>query len=517
MSDQPPQPMTPSKASHPFDDLSADIILRTPDLIDFYVHSPILSYASPVFSSMLSLPQPGHAIRTEQPVVDVSEDSQALDRLLRLCYPMLKPELSELREIVPVLKAALKYEMEWPVLLLSKDLLGMVPSSPLKVWAAACRAGLEDVARAAASEIRRRVSTPNSGWVFPAPALSVLAELLEDDTSLSNLQDISAGDYFRLREFLRLPDTHAECILPFVKPDTHVLLQCRDRESVQHRAHGVVLALHSTLLGEQVAQAKVDHAGLNGNNADTEGTSSGYTELPLLQLDVSSDALASLLTICYDGPSGLPSSLTALATMLVASRDLGCSQLHSVIAAQWEAAAQSSPLEAYFVAIQYCLKDQARAAARKAVEKSLTGWYTSSMEDTSALAYHRLLVYYDACVRAVEEELKKGINDWSTATQNISGYHNRYYEYCSGGESGARDWMDTYLRGLAERAAREGPGRDWEVTAFQLLEQIGQTPSSFWPSCVYNQCHSLTRELIQIGTSLPKAIADAIAQVELEI
>ena len=542
------QQISASKAAHPFDDPAADIILRTSDGIDFYTHSPILSYASPVFSSMLSLPQPDKEHRAEKPVIDVSEDSQTIDRILRLCYPIVKPHLSELEEIVPVLKAALKYEMEWPVLLLSKDLLSTVPSNPLKVWAVACRVGLEDVARAAAIEIRRRVpppkgECPGSPPPLPVCPLNVLAELLEEDVSLSNLLDISAGDYFRLREFLRppeTPDTHFLLLSPApsssadaniqggapvplctVQVPSHdgfipriplpdVLLQGRDQEKVIHRAHGVILALQSPTLGERFSNAKADHTiGSHPGCADSEVSLPCSTGLPLLKLDVPSDALASLLAICYDGPSSLPSFLPILATMLVASHDLGMVQIRNVVATQWDAVAAGNPLEAYCVAVRHGLKDQARAAARKVVEKPLAGSYVPCLEDVSALAYHNLLVYYEACVLAVKTQLDNCVEGWNKATKTVS-RHNRFCNNSIDGQT----WMISYLRGLQVRAGKEGPGRDWEVTPSQILEKIGhESGSPFWPSQQSAQCQSLATGIVHIGSSLPTDITNALAQV----
>ncbi|RDX50857.1 hypothetical protein OH76DRAFT_368692 [Lentinus brumalis] len=547
---------TPNKASHPFDDSdpSADIILRTPELIEFYVHSPILSYASPIFSGMLSLPQPENGSRAQRPVIDVSEDSQALDRLLRLCYPVLKPKLSELEDMVPVLKAALKYEMEWPVFLLSKDLLAMIPSNPLKVWAAACRAGLEDVAREAASEIRGRVPRPqwNTTPLPPPCALDVMAQLLQEDARFSNLQDISAGDYFRLREFLRAtepPSASFRLLSPspsspveqqsllersvFHPPDgflsrissPDVLLQCNDQwdDVRQHRAHGVVLALHSAVLGEQLAQAKADAAtGSHADDGASKETSSDSLELPILRLDVTSDTLVSLLAVFYDGLDSLPSSLAALASMLNASHDLRMSKIHPLVAAQWADVAKERPLEAYFIANQYGLHDQARAAARSVVEMPLAGRYVTLMEKSSSLSYHRLLVYYDACAHAVEGQLEKGIEDWESLTQGISAISiygsYRYHPTTS------QTWMESYLRGLKKRVGSQGAGTELEITVCELLSRVGgdledsdASSTAFWPQCFAGPCKSLADGIVQLGTSLPKAIADAIAQVELEL
>ncbi|KAF8186052.1 hypothetical protein K438DRAFT_1476980, partial [Mycena galopus ATCC 62051] len=68
----------------PFDDLTADITLRSCDGCDFRVHRLVLSRASPFFDGMFSLPQLAEDV--EVPVISVSETGRLLDRFLRLWY-----------------------------------------------------------------------------------------------------------------------------------------------------------------------------------------------------------------------------------------------------------------------------------------------------------------------------------------------------------------------------------------------------------------------------------------------
>lgn len=43
-------------AASPFDDRNADVIFRSSDDIDFHVHKSILSFASPFFHDLFTLP-----------------------------------------------------------------------------------------------------------------------------------------------------------------------------------------------------------------------------------------------------------------------------------------------------------------------------------------------------------------------------------------------------------------------------------------------------------------------------
>ncbi|KZT69333.1 hypothetical protein DAEQUDRAFT_273983 [Daedalea quercina L-15889] len=118
----------PTRYEHPFHKASADVVLRSSDGDDFRVHRLILSEASSVFEGMFSLPQPTdapveHATEgKDTPVVEVPENSRTLDRLLRHCYPMSRPALNDLKEVVSLLEALKKYEMDE----VAKDVCGVL-------------------------------------------------------------------------------------------------------------------------------------------------------------------------------------------------------------------------------------------------------------------------------------------------------------------------------------------------------------------------------------------------------
>ncbi|KAI9064030.1 hypothetical protein FKP32DRAFT_1531144, partial [Trametes sanguinea] len=69
----------------PFDQPSADIVIRSSDSVDFHVHTQILAQASPFFATMLSLPQPSHqrsdvpSGANAQPDADANPETDAQD------------------------------------------------------------------------------------------------------------------------------------------------------------------------------------------------------------------------------------------------------------------------------------------------------------------------------------------------------------------------------------------------------------------------------------------------------
>ncbi|KAI0350089.1 hypothetical protein OH77DRAFT_1514572 [Trametes cingulata] len=195
----------PTEMPYPFNQPSADIVLRTSDRALFRVHSQILTQASPSFAVMIALPHPttvenGDAAKAgaaQLPVaIDVPEDRNTLELLLRLVYPVAKPKLGDPMAILPALKAALKYKMDLPVQIFSEHLLALAPTQPVLVWAAACRSRLEDIALQAATILKASHSLHDAAATHP--------ETLEELGCLGDMADISAGDYYRLKQFLRV-------------------------------------------------------------------------------------------------------------------------------------------------------------------------------------------------------------------------------------------------------------------------------------------------------------------------
>lgn len=115
--------------NHPFTKDSADVVLRSSDGSDFRVHKLVLSEASCVFEGMFSLPQSSDTSDRQTPgstnveervsgdqclraVVVVPESSRTLDLLLRHCYPMSRPTLTDLQEVITLLESMKKYAMD---------------------------------------------------------------------------------------------------------------------------------------------------------------------------------------------------------------------------------------------------------------------------------------------------------------------------------------------------------------------------------------------------------------------
>ncbi|KAG8760304.1 hypothetical protein FRC14_003460 [Serendipita sp. 396] len=91
----------------------ADFRLRSSDNVLFLVHRSILSMASEVFSTMLSVPQPLQNSLLELPCVELAETAITLELLLMFIYPSTKsPCFLSFNQYAEVLEAASKYAVE---------------------------------------------------------------------------------------------------------------------------------------------------------------------------------------------------------------------------------------------------------------------------------------------------------------------------------------------------------------------------------------------------------------------
>ena len=189
-------------AAAPFNNTSADIIIRSSDSVDFYVQKAIVAEASPVFAGMFTIHIPAPAsldtASTQQrlddapqgnlqlyrdgiPIATVVEPSLVLDSLLRFCYPTAPPDLSNLNTLCDVLDAARKYMMESLAEYLTKHFVSRAEKEPFQVYALAASRGMKDEMEVAASQSLR----------LQLPIGTYVAEMAK----------MSVGDYVRLQQY----------------------------------------------------------------------------------------------------------------------------------------------------------------------------------------------------------------------------------------------------------------------------------------------------------------------------
>ncbi|KAH9931717.1 uncharacterized protein BXZ73DRAFT_3833, partial [Epithele typhae] len=390
----------------PFDQPSVDLILRSSGHVYFHVHRAILTQASPVFADMFSIPQPSTAPQSDHPpVVDVSETEETLRCLLLLCYPLNKPHMESLQDVEPVLMAAIKYDMEWPLSFLSDRLQSAIADHPLRVWAIACRAGLAGIAQQAAATMKAPQASTET------MTASIRTHLQAE--GLGVLDRIGAGTYYRLREYLRSPSSSCVfTILPvpstvpppatvkspsstpsslditpsFITPDLPVDITLKCSDNVRVKTHKLMLVVHMP------------------KNPHIVQVEDGGT----VEIHFPSQTVVDLLRVCYLTEVGLPLTLDRIARALEASQSLGMDGVAAALHRRWKEKAASSPVAAFFAAAAHELdSDYIHDTARSTLRAKILGLYVKQMEDVAALVYHHLLQYHHDASLAVDGVLEK--------------------------------------------------------------------------------------------------------------
>ena len=126
---------------------SADVILRSMDLVDFRVKSAILVEASAHFRVMFAKNPPvkrtvtslGGADSSELPIVRLPENAELLNVVLRFCYPVEEPCIKSPLALCDVLTVAMRYEMEYVVRKLVRIFATFAEKEPMKMFMFACR------------------------------------------------------------------------------------------------------------------------------------------------------------------------------------------------------------------------------------------------------------------------------------------------------------------------------------------------------------------------------------------
>ncbi|RPD58987.1 hypothetical protein L227DRAFT_467833, partial [Lentinus tigrinus ALCF2SS1-6] len=399
-------------AAAPFDRNDADFMLRSSDNVEFRVHRLILSMASFVFESMFSMPKPPTLPSDPPgiPEISIPEDSETLDLFLRICYPLIDPEVQTLLLLRKVLTAGIKYDAPMVIHAMKRELRQprFMDTQPLRAFAIACLCDLEEEAKIAAE-------------------ISVVEGVVISKASSSpEVDEISAGAYYRL---LRLNRTRAVkaslkrpkksrskeyCVnftgilplcrtsvckastltpLPVVTPSlsspftslnhdgADIVLHTKD--SVDFFVHRVIVTFASPTFLSSLSKERTSEESEN--------------QRPVYLLAEDSHTTDILLRMCYpvDHPD-IPSSDHYLDVACAAHR-YGFCKVEQTLLRSWSEHATNAPLRFYFAAVQCGWEAEARACARQLVTtlspKDLDDAYVPEMESVSSVPYRRLLSY----------------------------------------------------------------------------------------------------------------------------
>lgn len=392
-----PQPhlFTEKVAPYPFDDKSADLVLRSSDKVHFYVYKAILSYASGFFRDLFSLGQsPVEDTKPDSaPILDIAEHSVTLEQVLLWCYPVSHSEPKTLSTVRSILAVAVKYDMTGVVSHMHRPLSDLRTVLPSQVFSIACTHCFSDIAADAAEVLKgkygNRATTQDTEWHDTIPYAIYTQEI----------SSIRAASFLRLLHFVRDGTKPSDFCRPSQSeiasesevywpvridhPDGDLVIRSQLDLSIDFRVHRQIIAFSSPVLKAMI-QTDCIH---------TTNVSEGSDELPLLELPEGSTILGLLLRSCYPS-DGLDSSNfdpSYIPLFAEAGKKYGVERAITFCRERLAELTFKEPFRAYYLAIRCDWKMEAREAAVHLSQLCAEDEYHSSMENLDTEFYYPLL------------------------------------------------------------------------------------------------------------------------------
>lgn len=399
-------------APSPFDRDDADLIIRTSDGVDFCVHTPVISVASPVLSEILSAKMGIISDPDGRQVLRLPEKGDVIEPLLRLCYPVSRPQLRSLRQIRDVLNAATSYDIQVIGEMLETRLVAHAEQYPLQVYAIACRNNLENAARTAADYAVR-----GPFW----------------GTYHRDIEFITAGAYWRLLAYYwdvekkrsqnkknrrpkllwkgtegtsSLPSTKAPSPFPSsASPpydetsDGDVILKSSDE--VLFRVHKVILSLASPFFRDMFSLPQ------------TVTPSDGPSNAPIIPFSESSETIDTLLRFIYPGEDPDLKLVHEIEGVVEAAIKYDMPKCISVMRKKLILCASKEPIRVFMIACKNNLADVASAAAHLSLRRPILYSFElgsvvlpcSVLEDITAGSLFRLIEYQRQCSKVANDAM----------------------------------------------------------------------------------------------------------------
>ena len=400
-------------APSPFDREDADLIIRTSDGIDFCVHTPVLSVASPVLNGILTTRMGVITDPDGRQVLRLPEKSDTIEPLLKLCYPVPRPPLRSLRQIRDVLNAATSYDIQVIGEMLETRLVTYAEQCPLQVYAIACRNNLENTARTAAEYAVRKPF-----W----------------ETYHRDIEYITAGAYWRLLAYYwdiekrrnrdkknrrpkllwrgsevasSLPSTKAPSPIPSsaLPPfddtsDGDVVLKSSD--GVLFRVHKVILSLASPFFRDMFSLPQSP-----GTPQDCVGNA------PIIPFTESSEIIDTLLRAVYPDEDPDLKLVHEIEGVVEAAIKYDMPKCISIMRKKLILGASKEPIRVFMIACKNKLADVASATAHLSLRRPILYSFElgsvvlpfSALEDITAGSLFRLIEYQRQCSKVANDAM----------------------------------------------------------------------------------------------------------------
>ena len=392
-------------AESPYDSAArnADVILRTSDLIDFYVFKGFLSYVSPFFQDMFDFPSTTtNEIMNGFPVITVAETSETIRLLLDLIYPHIcEPQIDSVALFLKVCNAARRYCMGIIKDRLRKQIVTshLTVSEPLRVYAVAIDLGWEDVALIAA----RNASKISLDKLPPAEELG----------------NISASGFYRFLDYKFRCDKvpFQDHLRPFptapVTPTPSVRVQSQAIRNAHKpfdpTAKADLILRSKNLVDFYVLGDLVRAASRSSSSSNTPfplGAAIGETENDRTIIDVAEDSkvLRCLLNVIYHISDDFDIQNCRLYVQVVlAARRYGITIIETRVRKQAAASPLISkePLRMYIVASALGWTELAKSAAINTLSNPLQDMvYTDDFNLITGVDLYRLVSFRFRCADA---------------------------------------------------------------------------------------------------------------------
>lgn len=339
------------------------------------------------------------------PSYDVTEDSETLDCLFRLIYPIPRSPIKDVRLAGKVLEAAFKYEMKQAEDEMRSCWGRLADQNPVAAYAIACKLNLEDEARIAAH------------CAIGKPGLRYVPEL----------DEVKAGPYFRFLEFIhaKVPAYEEAEWDPMLSPGfsrkfiaapeqdpsssrrdpspfhsnpefstlsrfpVDIILQASSGEQV--RAHRILLSMASPVLS-----ALID--GVSKPDGDN---------LPTLPIDLEGHQLTKLVSLCYRMCSSGIHTIEDFVEIIELGNKFEISGIDQMARAQVLTlkGTEKEPLRVYYLCLRFGWHEEARSVAMRLALLSTVEVYCPEMEHVPAWAYFNIRRYHYRCHSAMSTRL----------------------------------------------------------------------------------------------------------------
>ncbi|KAF8347926.1 hypothetical protein F5887DRAFT_1259183 [Amanita rubescens] len=402
----PSQGRAPQNAGSPYDPAAySDVILRSADLIDFYVLKTFLCYVSPFFKTMFNFPAPEtNETVNGLPIIPVTESGETLRLLLDYIYPNEgEPKLDDITLFLNVAQAAQKYCMNVIENRLRKQIVisHLMDSESLRLYAVAANLVWDDVALIAAQQASQipldKLTHAKELKNIPGSAFYQFLEYkLRCDTSLTR-------DGERLMTLQRV-STGSDAQVPLVTSGTR-----NAQKPFDSTAKADVILRSKDLVDFFVLEDLVRVASLSSPFLDITnplGITIGKTEdgRPIINVVEDNEVLCHLLGLIYYVSDDLDVKNCRLYTQVaLAARRRGMDVIERRLRKQLAASPLllEEPLRIYIIASALGWDDVAKSAALNVLSCPLEGMtYMQEFDLITGADLHRLVAFRFKCADA---------------------------------------------------------------------------------------------------------------------